>query len=218
MSSSPRLSIEVIEHMIDELGAAQETAALARCIRVHKDWIPRTRIHLWRTLTVYSSKQLPIICATFDRNPILQSLVEVVRLKPDRGRSVESGSAQGRHPFPLTASIVLLPYLIHIQAWEFLGHGHTPFPLQRATLVSLRQYRDVKRVVLSGVYFKNLFHFYPLQNAFPALEEIIIEDVAVDDPPSYQSLMSEHGRRKGLRRLQCFEVTSAIEFTSLESS
>ncbi|KAH9911360.1 uncharacterized protein BXZ73DRAFT_11702, partial [Epithele typhae] len=76
--------IEVIEHMIDELGAAEDTTALVRCIRVNKDWIPRTRIHLWRTLTVSSRKQLPVICATFDRNPTLQSLVEVVRLKPDR--------------------------------------------------------------------------------------------------------------------------------------
>ncbi|KAH9938743.1 uncharacterized protein BXZ73DRAFT_3758, partial [Epithele typhae] len=109
--SSPRVPIEIIEQIIDELGAAQETAALTRCIRVHKGWIPRTRIHLWRTLTVSSREQLPTICATFDRNPTLKSLVEVVRLEPDR--SVKSH----RRPFLVTAPILLLPYLIHIQAW-----------------------------------------------------------------------------------------------------
>ncbi|KAH9911364.1 uncharacterized protein BXZ73DRAFT_82839 [Epithele typhae] len=159
--ASPRVPIEVIEHIIDELGATEHsTAALARCIRVHKSWITRTRIHLWRTLTVSSSEQLPIIRATFDRNPTLRLLVEVVRLKPDR--SVEHFARGRPRPFPFTAPIVLLPYLTHIQAWEFLAHGMTPFPLVQATLTSLCQYRDVKRVIIWGVKFKNMFHLYPL--------------------------------------------------------
>ncbi|KAH9938765.1 uncharacterized protein BXZ73DRAFT_4951, partial [Epithele typhae] len=112
--SSPRVPIEVIEHIIDELGAAEDTAALIRCIQVNKDWVLRTRIHLWRTLTVSSRERLPILCAILDGNPTLQSLVEVVRLKPNR--SVEDVRGHPR-PFPVTAPIVLLPYLIHIQAW-----------------------------------------------------------------------------------------------------
>ncbi|KAH9938768.1 uncharacterized protein BXZ73DRAFT_2521, partial [Epithele typhae] len=97
--SSPRVPIEVIEHIIDELGATEySTADLARCIQVHKDWIPRTRIHLWRTLTVSSREQLPVICDTFDRNPNLQSLVEIVRLKPDHSVKPD---AQRRRPFPV---------------------------------------------------------------------------------------------------------------------
>ncbi|KAH9938754.1 uncharacterized protein BXZ73DRAFT_44415 [Epithele typhae] len=215
--SSPRVPIEVIEHIIDELGATEySTRALARCIRVHKDWIPRTRVHLWRTLTVSSREQLPGICDTFDRNPTLQSLVKVVRLKPDR---LVKPDAQRRRPFPVTAPIVLLPYLIHIQAWEFLGDWRTTFPLRRAMLVSLGQYRDVKRVTLCGVQFKNLFHFYPLLYAFPAMEEIIMDYVNGPDLPPNQSLLSAHGRLKGLRLLwlPLIEVTS-FESTSLGSS
>ncbi|KAH9938759.1 uncharacterized protein BXZ73DRAFT_44409 [Epithele typhae] len=205
--SSPRVPIEVIEHIIDELGATEySTAALARCIRVHKDWIPRTRIHLWRTLTVSSREQLPVICDTFDRNPTLQSLVKVVRLKPNRGNE-----------FPVTAPIVLLPYLIHIQAWEFFGGLGTTFPLRRAMLVSLGQYRDVKRVTLSGVRFKNLFHLCPILYAFPALEETIMESISGLDTPSNQSFLSAHGRIKGLRQLGLITVIS-VESTLLGSS
>ncbi|KAH9933577.1 uncharacterized protein BXZ73DRAFT_100961 [Epithele typhae] len=173
--ASERLPIEVAEQVIDALGAEIVLAEIGRfsalttltsCARVHTRWLPRSRIHIWRKVKIFSLERLHSICETLQRSSDLRLWVHSVQLI---GKFKSNYSEPSEPSFPWVAPVVLLPYLAHIDTWE-IKSCRDVFP--PAVLACFRQYTAVKTLVITRSQFLTPLHVYRLAHAFPALHSL----------------------------------------------
>ncbi|KAH9929045.1 uncharacterized protein BXZ73DRAFT_102197 [Epithele typhae] len=161
----PPLPIDVTENVLDQLQAQGHLWALPICARVCNAWLPRCRFLIWQRVTISSLHSLDSIRAALERTPVLRSLVSTVRLEGNYGQ------------YPHAAPAVLLPYLAHINTWEFSGELVIGGDRGRNLLGSLRSYAETKRLVVDACgRLISTLDVARLACGFPGLEELHLID------------------------------------------
>ncbi|KAH9928037.1 uncharacterized protein BXZ73DRAFT_102542 [Epithele typhae] len=148
---SPPLPVEIWDTIIDVLGAEYEYESVAVCARVCTQWLPRSRLNIWRELYLSTMDQLASVHHALERTPQLRGLVHSVHLHllPAPG---------GRQDPALfnSAPVVLLPYLTGVEVWRFEAFraksgvpGFRSF--SRFSMACFRRYPSIKTLELNNV-------------------------------------------------------------------
>ncbi|KAH9928027.1 uncharacterized protein BXZ73DRAFT_102532 [Epithele typhae] len=146
---SPALPVERCEDIIDALAAAHEFESVAVCARVCTQWLPRSRLNIWRELYLNTIDQLASVRYALEHTPQLRGIVHSVHLH------LLPGQRQDPALFN-SAPVVLLPYLRHVEVWR-LEAFWAPFNMprfrsfSRFSMACFRQYPSIKTLDIKKV-------------------------------------------------------------------
>ena len=168
------LPLEIVENVIDN--AQDDVPCLRNLSLTCHDLLPRTRYHLFRTVSFKSIMELDGLCSFLKSNPCLRSLVHFVVARSVPGQ-----------PHRLTLleilAVPLLSLLPNLQGWTLstVGLEHEPrkwSSFSNRTLAGLRHYSSGIRVLrISSVHFQTCSEFVRLLAAFRALRNLSCTDV-----------------------------------------
>lgn len=107
----PRVPVELQDMILDYLHA--DIPTLRTCARVCKSWLPRTRTHLFRTITLHGSAPATLLLFALKDEPLLAHYVQRLTLT-------------GAHDWPTLLKLLRrLPALAHLHA-RALPEGASP--------------------------------------------------------------------------------------------
>ncbi len=183
-SMAPRVPVEVAERAIDQL--ADDHRSLRNCALVCRQWLPRTRLYLFREVVLTTYQQLYMLCSILQSTSTLRHLVQVVRV--DMGKELINtqhpllpSQDDISRPSPTlgfchicdSVVLALLPYLpsvrrIHLGGLPTQQHIIS-LTMRSITLATLRRYSLIDELRLSYLYFDSAIHFSRVLLAFPSL-------------------------------------------------
>ncbi|KAH9928029.1 WD40-repeat-containing domain protein [Epithele typhae] len=222
MPSSPPVPVEIWEAVVDVLGAGHEFESVAVCARVCTQWLPRSRLHIWREVYLNTIDQLASVRHALECTPQLRGLVASVHL----------------HLFPApmhdpalfnSAPVVLLPYLPCVEVWRFEVFWAFGMPGFRAFSrfpgACFRKCSSIKTLELKNVHLPSPLHLYRLVACFPKLQNLRLAAVKFTDElalpgsrtsiASLQELKMEDLYMKEQEHLRPLHQTSATTLTRL---
>ena len=158
------IPIEIQEYIIDCL--REDPPSLHICSQVCQAWLPRTRIHLFRTISLHTSQDPVALRRFFQEKPFLKSFVQQLSVS----------ALPYIYPNPTlfeTIPIQLLPELPFIQALSFSDRQQTGrpryFSFRPVALACLARYSLVQTLSLGPLAFSTCTELVQLVSAFPAL-------------------------------------------------
>ena len=149
---SPRVPIEVAEHIIDFLGdvTTRQHGAL-----VCKSWFPRSRVNIWRTIVLSRLSQVYALCDVLEKTPEVRGLIRVLAVSSQRAVAVTN-----------TALFIILPFVPRLHS---IYMGHETRNLSPAASALISAHRNIRRLTLN-VHSKSLIHTVRLLSQINSLE------------------------------------------------
>ncbi|TBU41870.1 hypothetical protein BD309DRAFT_231265 [Dichomitus squalens] len=82
MTSNRSIPVEVEEAVIDQ--CVDDANTLCRCALTCRDWLPRSRFHLFSAVCISTPDRLWSFCDVLDSLPELPDLIQSITMAPDR--------------------------------------------------------------------------------------------------------------------------------------
>lgn len=150
----------------------------AKCAMVCKTWLPRSRFHLFRSISIEHMFQFRNLCDAFTSTPILRDLVHYLSLSsgcyPD----------EGGDSFHETAIVVLIPQLSNIHTLRLVGdptkiHIRQPCSLRPISLGCIALCTSLRKLILHDISFRSASDILRLIACFPKsrLKELECADI-----------------------------------------
>ncbi|KAI0350551.1 hypothetical protein OH77DRAFT_1065679 [Trametes cingulata] len=190
----PRVPIELCECIIDFCDDWQSRFDPARvrdllsCALTCQDWLPRSRLHLYRAVRIRTRKQLDCFVATLALHPFLADFVE--ELVVGRASGSSATSEEKYLPFAQHALLSRLRRLKRLNICYFHWQAHQP---RFHTLVA--QYPIVKLELIGG-YFRTMADLFRVVWSFVDLRVLRLVNIERPEKPGppLEGLISKRPR------------------------
>ena len=181
----PALPTEVIERIINMVSETtqqyrlreieERNDSLRACALVARSWVPRSRLHLFRHITLDSDLRTRRFLNSLTLSPALEPYVESLQIGPDQNRGPCGWIYQA-----LSALPSILPHL------RVLRFCYLPL-LHPTCLVALSRFCSVETLFLRGLFQQSLRETIQLINQFPGLRNLYVWDCSWKLPGRYYS-------------------------------
>ncbi|KAH9928510.1 uncharacterized protein BXZ73DRAFT_78323 [Epithele typhae] len=178
LSLTRYIPIEVVETVIDELGAQEDLRALSLCARVCSTWLPRSRFHFWRKVLVTSRKKLWAILRALGHAEDINPLVQVLRLQSQDSGYVSPASTTGADDsFILLAMDELLRRLPNLNTLEIVARDEHLDLTSPDVLISFFECHSLRTLVLEECRIPSSACLHQMLRSLPALREVRLCEV-----------------------------------------
>ncbi len=194
------IPIEIQEIAIDVLH--DDPSSLRACALVCHAWLPRSRLNLFRSISLHPGRSLDNLFDLFQEKPFIRSFVEQISVSLRRGDESTPTLFE-------TIPIRLITELPNIRAFTFRdeSRGATPpyISFRPLALACFKQYSSVETLHIGPLVFPTCSHLVRLVAAFPSLRHPHLVQVEVRDHRTAQvgldMAIRLANRRIGLRSL-----------------
>ena len=151
------LPTELSDAIIDVIRDQDDFTTLRSCARVSKQWLPRSRSHLWHTIFIDNPRQLHSLRKVLEDTPEVRALVFVVVTNTQVYRARKWVIHDDAPP-------MIFPFLPKLQRWEIRHLQYhsilssdddsfgVPFSLTPTSLAALDQYTTIQEISIELKY------------------------------------------------------------------
>ncbi|KAI0757826.1 hypothetical protein C8Q80DRAFT_123683 [Daedaleopsis nitida] len=213
---SPRVPVEVAEDIINEL--QDDHPSLRNCALTCQAWLPRSRVHLFRTVHITNLAQSTSLrnILTLTSPSMLPQLIQSVDLEAVPGFRIKPKRTKCNFSISEildTVSIVMLPLLPNLRNCIIRGTlqsnlgVYSSFRVRPISLACLRCFSTISKLSLIYVDIRCAADFLLLLDALPALRSLAVEHAAMRYSGSnWSSLLRRLSGKLRLQVLKIFHV------------
>ena len=176
MNHVPTLPIDVQEIVIDE--SADDAHTLRQCALTCRDWLPRSRFHLFSAIRISTQEEIYSFCDLLDAHPERRPLVRSITMAP--------GVSEKRQACLVgTFPISLLSRLPKLQGWGLRSRlpdeNRLNVSYHPTTLQLLRTSSPIVDLRLTALNFVSRYEFLRFVTSFTQLKHLQCDAIDFDD-------------------------------------
>ncbi|KAH8094527.1 hypothetical protein BXZ70DRAFT_362628 [Cristinia sonorae] len=191
----PRLPVEVYERIIDFCAFAcfmlADQRMLHACALTSRDWLPRSRLHLYDYIDLRTQEQFARFLETVQGTPVLGTFVYRMDLGPKQQElhnnevvdSIKFGSQYKAKPRPSTSWILQVPIrllpLLPVVRWIQFRWVPTLPPNAAMLLSRFKSSRSVTSLSLLDCEFATCQDFARFLSSFPFATDLILHGIKI---------------------------------------